>query len=52
MPSGTSGAPQPEQRACAWKRSAIGPHQHRDEHAVLHLLAEAPELDLAGPEAE
>jgi hypothetical protein len=50
MPSGISASPQPVQRALRREALGHGPHQHRDQHAVLHLLAQAAELDLAGAE--
>jgi hypothetical protein len=35
------------------RMKALGnrPHQHRDQHAVLHLFAQPAEFNLAGAEA-
>ena len=49
---GHLGAPKPEQRTLRVKAIRDGPHQHRDQHAVLHLLAEAAELDFARAQDE
>ena len=43
--------PKPEQRALRVKALGDRPHQHRDQHAVLHLFAKPAEFDLAGAEA-
>jgi hypothetical protein len=45
-----SAPPQPEQRALLVEPLGDGADQHRDEHTVLDLLAEAAELDLASPQ--
>ncbi len=51
----SSGLPGQDQGPADAYRHLVGvadrPHQHRDQHAVLHLFAQPAEFNLAGAEA-